>query len=291
MVYFDEAFLKKLEYLSILSKRAFAGQIRGERRAKKRGSGLEFADYRQYVAGDDFRYLDWKAYMRLNRLILRLYEEEEDLPIYLFVDCSRSMDFGNPSKLDYARRVTAALCYVALANLDRINLIAYADKALTELSPQRGKGKIFKVFEFLNDITPAGETDARAAFKVYCTDTRRRGLAVVISDFLDPQGFASGLDILRHFRHDIFAVHISSHEEIDPGVKGDLLLIDAEDGALREITATPALLAAYRAAVNQQAEEIENYCMRYEMGYVRAATDFPFEELILNVFRQGRFLK
>jgi uncharacterized protein (DUF58 family) len=291
MVYFDEAFLKKLDYLSILSKHAFAGQIRGERRAKKRGSGLEFADYRQYVAGDDFRYLDWKAYMRLNRLILRLYEEEEDLPIYFFIDASRSMEFGNPSKIDYSRRVAAALCYVALANLDRINLVAYAEKTLTELSPQRGKGKIFKVFQFLSDIEPGGNTDARNAFRVYCTDTRRRGLAVVISDFLDPLGFSSGLDVLRHFRHDVFAVHIASHEEIEPDVKGDLMLVDSEDGAIREVTATPALLAAYRAAVTNHAEEIENYCMRYEMGYVRAATDFPFEELILNVFRQGRFLK
>jgi uncharacterized protein (DUF58 family) len=243
------------------------------------------------VAGDDFRYLDWKAYMRLNRLILRLYEEEEDLPIYFFIDASRSMEFGNPSKIDYSRRVAAALCYVALANLDRINLVAYAEKTLTELSPQRGKGKIFKVFQFLSDIEPGGNTDARNAFRVYCTDTRRRGLAVVISDFLDPLGFSSGLDVLRHFRHDVFAVHIASHEEIEPDVKGDLMLVDSEDGAIREVTATPALLAAYRAAVTNHAEEIENYCMRYEMGYVRAATDFPFEELILNVFRQGRFLK
>jgi uncharacterized protein (DUF58 family) len=229
--------------------------------------------------------------MRLGRLVLRLYEEEEDLPMYFFVDCSRSMEFGNPSKLDYARRVAAALSYVALANLDRINLIAYADKALKELAPQRGKGKIFKVFEFLNNMQVGGETDARAAFRMYCTDTSRRGLAVVISDFLDPRGFASGLDILRHFRHDVFAVHIRSHEEIEPQVTGDLVLVDAEDGALRGITATPALLAAYRGAVKQQDDEMENYCMRYEMGYARAATDFPFEELILNVFRQGRFLK
>jgi uncharacterized protein (DUF58 family) len=187
--------------------------------------------------------------------------------------------------------VAAALCYIALANLDRVNLIAYADRAPTELSPQRGKGKIFKVFQFLADMRPEGATDARAAFKVYCTDTRRRGLAVVISDFLDPLGFASGLDILRHFRHDIFAVQISSPEETEPGLKGDLQLVDSEDGAVREVTVTPALLAAYRAAVESQAAEMERYCMRYEVGYVRAATDYPFEELILNVFRQGRFLK
>ena len=116
---FDDEFLKKLEYLSILSKRLFAGQLKAERRAKRRGTGLEFADYRQYVAGDDFRHLDWKAYLRLNRLILRLFEEEEDLPIYIFVDASQSMSYGDPSKFDYARRVAAALCYIGLSNLDR----------------------------------------------------------------------------------------------------------------------------------------------------------------------------
>src|SRR5499427_2425047 len=158
---FDDEFLKKLEYLNIISKRLFAGALKAERRTRKRGTGLEFADYRAYVPGDDFRHLDWKAYLRLNRLILKLFEEEEDLPIYFFVDSSRSMNYGRPSKLDYARRVAAALCYIGLANLDRVNLIAYADKVRSELPPQRGKGRIFKVFRFLSDVTPSGETNAR----------------------------------------------------------------------------------------------------------------------------------
>src|SRR2546425_10557844 len=158
---FDDEFLKKLEYLNIISKRLFAGQFRAERRARKRGTGLEFADYRQYVSGDDFRHLDWKAYLRLNRLILKLFEEEEDLPIYFFVDCSQSMNYGNPSKIDYARRVAAALCYIGLANLDRVNIVAYADKVRAELPPQRGKGRIFKIFRFLSDVTPSGETNSR----------------------------------------------------------------------------------------------------------------------------------
>src|ERR1043165_6694624 len=135
---FDDEFLKKLEYLNIMSKRLFAGQLKAERRARRRCTGLEFADYRAYVPGDDFRHLDWKAYLRLNRLILRLFEEEEDLPIYFFVDASQSMTYGSPSKLDYAKRVAAALCYVGLANLDRVRVIAYANKSIGELPPQRG---------------------------------------------------------------------------------------------------------------------------------------------------------
>src|SRR5690242_8499115 len=131
-VLFDDEFLKKLEYLNIMSKRLFAGQARAERRTMRRGAGQEFADFRAYVPGDDFRHLDWKAFLRLNKLILRLYQEEEDLPIYFFIDSSQSMDYGNPSKLDYARQVAAALCYIGLANLDRVSIVSYADKIKSE---------------------------------------------------------------------------------------------------------------------------------------------------------------
>src|SRR5438105_6331379 len=211
---FDDEFLKKLEYLNIISKRLFAGTLRAERRTRRRGTGLEFADYRAYVAGDDFRHLDWKAYLRLNRLILKLFEEEEDLPIYFFVDSSQSMSYGSPSKLDYARRVAAALCYIGLANLDRVNVISYADGVKNEMHPQRGKGRIFKIFRFLTDVAPGGETNARASFKTYCTDTRRRGLAAVISDMLGGNGFESVLEILRHFRHEVFVIQTASHAVI-----------------------------------------------------------------------------
>jgi uncharacterized protein (DUF58 family) len=288
---FDDEFLKKLEYLTIISKRVFAGHFRAERRAKRRGTGVEFADYRAYVAGDDFRHLDWKAYLRLNRLILRLFEEEEDLPIYFFVDASQSMSYGEPSKLDYARRVAAALCYIGLSNLDRIHVVAYADKIKGELPPQRGKGRIFKVFRFLSDVTSGGETNARESFKTYCTETRRRGLAVVISDFFDVNGFEAALDILRYFRHDVFALQIASHEEISPVLKGELVLVDSESSISREITVTPSLLAAYQFEFNRFCEQIESYCGKYQLGYVRTTTDFPFDELVLKVFRQGRFLK
>lgn len=288
---FDDEFLKKLEYLSILSKRLFAGQLKAERRAKRRGTGLEFADYRQYVAGDDFRHLDWKAYLRLNRLILRLFEEEEDLPIYIFVDASQSMSYGDPSKFDYARRVAAALCYIGLSNLDRVNVIAYSNRVKGELQPQRGKGKIFRVFKFLEEMTTGGETNAKESFKTYCTETRRRGLAVVISDFFDASGFQTGLDILRHFKHDIFILNVASHEEVDPALKGELVLVDSENNISREVTVTPSLLASYKVEYNRFCTEIESYCSKYQLGYVRTVTDFPFEELVLKVFRQGRFLK
>src|SRR5262245_36787529 len=194
---FDDRFLKKLEHLSFISRRLLPGELMADRKSRKCGSGLEFADYRSYVAGDDFRHLDWKAYLRLNRLILRLFEEEQDLPIYILVDSSQSMDFGAPSKLDYARRMAAALCYIGLANLDRVQIVSFAANIAGELSSQRGKQQIFNVFQFLASISPAGETNAKGAFLSWCSESRRRGLAVVISDFFDANGFDGGLDVLR----------------------------------------------------------------------------------------------
>lgn len=287
---FDEQFMRKLEYLALVSKR-FSGQFKAERRAKKLGSGLEFADYRGYVAGDDFRYLDWKTYLRLGRLLLRLYEEEEDLPIYLFVDSSKSMAYGDPSKIDYARKVAAALCYIGLANLDRVNVIAYADGIRSELSPQRGKNQIFRVFQFLSEVEAGGETNGRQAFKRFCTGSRRRGLAVVISDFFEPGGFEYGLNMLRYYRHDVFVVQVAAHEDVYPRVRGEIQLIDSETRQSQELTVTPTLIDAYRREMDHFSEEIRRHCVKYQLGYVRTITDYPFEDLILQVFRQGRFLK
>jgi uncharacterized protein (DUF58 family) len=288
---FDDQFLKKLEYLNFISKRLLNGELRAERRSRKRGSGLEFADYRSYVAGDDFRHLDWKAYLRLNRLILKLFEEEEDLPIYIFLDTSRSMNYGAPLKFDYARRVAAALCYVGLANLDRVNLVSYSGDVSGELPSQRGKGQIFGIFRFLGEIAPAGDTNSKTAFLSWSAQSHRRGLAVVISDFFDQDGFESGLDVLRHFRHDVFAIHITSRDELEPQLSGDLVIVDSEDQLSREVTVTPALLAAYREEFTKHCGAIETYCNRYQLGCVRTVTDFPFEDLVLRIFRQGRFLK
>ena len=287
---FDGEFLKKLEYLHIVSKRAFSGQFRAERRARQRGSGLEFADHRAYAPGDDFRRVDWKAYQRLDKLLLRLFDEEQDLPIYLFIDCSRSMAEGRPSKLTYARQVAAALCYIGLAHLDRVTLAPYTDRLGRELASQRGKGQIFKVFRFLTGLSPDGATNAQGAFDMFCRSKRPRGIAVVISDFLDPHGFSTGLNLLRSSRHDIFALHIVSPSDASPELRGEIQLWDSETGDTRDVEATPSLLKTYKTVFEQFCQDIAGYCSRYQLGYVRTATAVPFEDVILQVFRQNRFL-
>jgi Uncharacterized conserved protein (some members contain a von Willebrand factor type A (vWA) domain) len=181
---FENDFLKKLEYLHVVSKRALAGQNRADRLSPKRGRGLEFADHRPYASGDDYRHIDWKAYKRLNRLLLRLFDEERDLSIYLMIDVSRSM--AEPAKFDMARRIAAALCYVGLAHLDRLTIVPFGRGIGHESSPGRGKGRIFRVFEELEKLEAAGPTDLRESCKAFASRPRQLGLVVIISDFLAP---------------------------------------------------------------------------------------------------------
>jgi uncharacterized protein (DUF58 family) len=285
---FEDDFLKKLEYLHVVSKRAFAGQNRADRLARKRGRGLEFADHRGYTPGDDFRQIDWKAYQRLNRLLLRLFDEEQDLPIYLFIDTSQSM--AEEAKFDQARRIAAALCYIGLAHLDRVILLPFGGGLTGESSPGRGKGRIFRVFEQMERMSTGGPTDLREAFKGFASRDRQLGLAVVISDFLDPGGFEPGLKILATLGHDVFVVHVASARDRDPGSFGEARFVDAETGDLRDVEVTPQLVAAYHAEWEAHALELERFCGRYALGYVRADAETPFEDVILKAFRKGRFL-
>lgn len=287
---FDEDFLRKLELLSVVSKRLLSGQFKAERRARKLGAGIEFADYRGYVPGDDFRAVDWRAYMRLDRLILRLFEEETDLPIYIFVDASASMGGRHNEKLDYAKKVAAALAYVGLSNLDRVILVAYADRLIEELPGQRSKAQVFNIFRFLGRICASHTTNAGEAFQRFFTARRRRGIVVVISDFLDPHGVLASLDLLRYRRQDLLAIHVVSPSDAEPPLNGEITLVDSETGARQDITITPALLRAYEQEFAAHCAEIERYCTLYGFGYVRTVTDFPFEDLVLQVLRQGRFV-
>jgi uncharacterized protein (DUF58 family) len=285
---FDDEFLKKLEYLHVVSKRAFVGHNRADRLTPTRGRGLEFADHRPYSTGDDFRHIDWKAYKRLGRLLLRLFDEERDLPIYLMIDVSRSM--AEPAKFDMARRIAAALCYIGLVHLDKLMILPFGRGLGTEVPVGRGKARIFRVFEQLEKMETAGETDIRASFKEFAARPRQTGLTVIISDFLDPGGFEAGLKILRTLGHDVFVVHIASERDRDPGAFGEVRFMDSETGELRQIDVTPRLAAAYIKAWDAHAEELEHFCGRYGIGYVRAAAEQPFEDIILRAFRQGRFV-
>src|SRR5690242_20037667 len=203
MALFDSDFLKKLEYLSLVSKRVFRGQLLAQRRTMMLGGGIEFADHRDYTPGDDFRYLDWNVYARHDELLLKRFQEEEDLHVYIFLDVSRSMAFGKPPKFDFARQVAAALAYIALADLDRVAIVAFGGEIAADFPLTRGKARILSLLKFLENLESDGSvTDLARVASGFVHRTQRRGLAVVISDLYDPTGFERGLDLLRHNRYE-----------------------------------------------------------------------------------------
>jgi uncharacterized protein (DUF58 family) len=288
---FDEEFQRKLDYLALVSRRVFAGRLRAERRTKKSGSGVEFADYREYQPGDDFRYLDWNVYQRFDRLLVRLFEEEEDLAIYFIVDTSSSMGFGQAQKLRYAKKVCAALAYVGLANLDRVSIVTTSDRVLRRMAETRGKARIFKAFRFLSDIQAGGKTDLEDAMKTFVAQNKRRGLAVLISDLYDPRGFERGINVLRYNKFDPFVVHVVDPSEARPKLHGDLIVYDCETGDEREVTVTAKLIQRFAEAHAQYLGQVERYCSTHQVPYVAASVDVPFDEMILRVFRRGGFLR
>ena len=288
---FDEEFQRKLEYLVMVSKRVFTGAMKAERRTKKTGAGVEFADHRDYAPGDDFRYLDFHAYQRFDRLLVRLFEEEEDLSIYFIVDTSWSMGFGDGEKLRHAKRLCAALAYVGLANLDRVSIVTANDQLSGRMEPTRSKARIFRVFRFLNLVVADGETDLETALKACAAQNKRRGLAVLISDLYDPAGFEKGINVLRYNKFEPFVLHVTDPADAKPDLKGDLVIFDCESGEEREVTVTNKVLEKYADAYASYLRRVERFCKSRQVAYFRADVNVPFDELILRVFRRGGFLR
>lgn len=276
----------------MVSRKVFAGNLRAERRTHKVGSGIEFADHRAYARGDDFRYIDWNLYGRLDKLLLRLFEEEEDLHIYILIDVSDSMAIGSPRpKLHYAMQVAAALTYVGLANLDRVAIIPFAGKLGEHLPLSRGKNRIHRVFEFLRSCDIGGATMLADCMKTFVAQHKRRGLVVVISDFYDPQGFEHGINTLRYYKHEPFVLQVYDQREARPVLHGDLELVDCETGDTREVTVSKSLLDAYEREYERYCRELEAYCTKYAMAFFRTHTAIPFDQLVLTIFRSGGFLR
>jgi len=287
---FDDEFQRKLEMLALVSRRVFSGRLRAERRSKKKGSGVEFADHRDYVPGDDIRSVDWNVYHRFGRLLVRLYEEEEDLSIYFLLDCSASMGFASSQKFDQARRLVASLAYVGLANLDRVTVLAMTEGTLERLPTTRGKGRIFTVFRFLSSLLPGGTTDLAESLRVFAAQHKRRGLALLVSDFYDPAGFEQGINVLRYEGFEPYVIHLVDRREAKPELDGDVLVVDCETGDEREVTVTPGVLARLGSAYEQYLGDIERYCTQKRVPYLAADVTVPFDEIVLRALRRGGFL-
>jgi uncharacterized protein (DUF58 family) len=287
---FDDAFLKKIEYLYIMSKKVFVGKLRAERKTKKVATGIEFADYRNYAPGDDFRTIDWRVFGRTEKLLVRLFEEKEDLQIAFLIDVSGSMQFGG-KRLDYAKRMAAALSYMGLCNMDRVSFLTFNNHVTDRMLSVSGRGQIFKIFRFLEGVQAQGETNFEDVFKTFAGIQRRRGLAVVLSDFGNPTGYENALNFLHFQQYETYVVHIVDHSEFMQKERGDVTLVDVETGGELRVTLTKRLWEQYRRVFEAWGRQIEGYCVKRNMLYVQTPVDVPFDDIVLKIFRAGGFLK
>jgi len=285
---FPPDFLTRLEYLSIMSKKVFRGSLLAQRRTMQMGAGIEFSDHREYTPGDDFRYLDWNVYARHGDLLLKRFQEEQDLHVYLMLDCSRSMGFGEPSKFDLARHLVAALAYIALADLDRIAIVAFADGILKEMPLTRGKARILPIMQFLESLETQGvNTHLGRSVQGLIHRGTRSGLAVVVSDLFDEHGFQSGLDQLRFRRFDTHVLQIHALKEADPALLGDAELVDIETETVRKVTVTENNLRTYKRLFREHQGAVRDYCRTYELGCTQTPSTVPFDSLIIRMMREA----
>jgi uncharacterized protein (DUF58 family) len=291
---FDEAILRKLDRLALVASQVRAGVIKGERRSTKRGTSIEFADYRDYVRGDDLRRVDWNVYARLERPFIKLLEEEEDLAVHVLLDASRSMDYGEAEthKLRYAQRLAAALGYIALAAGDRLTLAALQDSApVSQFGPARGRGFALRLLRFLESVAPGGATELDAALRSYALSAKRPGLVFLISDLFAPDGYQDGLAQFQGRGYEVTVLHVLAPEELDPQLAGDLRLIDSETGAPQDITLDGGLRDRYRARVRQWRDDIEAHALKRRINYLPISTATAWDELVLYQLRKRGLVK
>jgi uncharacterized protein (DUF58 family) len=280
-------FLAKLEQLELTSRKIFLGRFKGERLTKRRGASVEFADYKNYVIGDDLRFLDWNLFARLDRLFIKLFIEEEDLHFHIILDNSLSMDFGAPSKLHYARQVAAALGFIGLVNQDRVAFHVVNSDLSATLSPLRGRKSLWRMIKFLEDLAPApGPSNLRSALRTFTIRNSGRGLAVLLSDFMDKDGFEEPLRYLIARQMDVYVIQVLSQEETEPDLLGDLRLIDIEDSDVTEVTANALLIKRYKENLAAYQESLREFCAQRGIAYLFTSNQAPFEKLVLTYLRQ-----
>jgi len=288
---FDNDFLRKLEQLELLARKIFRGVVRGEHTTSRRGRGLEFSDFRHYRPGDDFRHIDWNIYSRLDQLFLKLHASEEDVTLHLVVDASASMGFGEPSKFDHARRLAAALACIALHNLDRVGVSAFAQGLGASLPPVKTRHHMARLLAFLGGLPCSGTTRFSAALRDFATRTRNPGLVILISDLLGSEEAQDGIEALLHGGHEAVVIQLLAESEINPPLDGALRLVDGETGDELEVTVDRELRRRYQHRLERYLQEMEGFCRRRGVEYLRASTAIGFEDVVLKYLRQGTHLR
>ena len=286
----DGAFMARLDGLDIRSRRLLRGGLRGERRSKRRGQSVEFADHRQYVAGDDIRFLDWNIYGRLDQFFLKVFLEEQDLSLHILLDASGSVAFGQPAKQRMLLQLAAALAYVGLVHNNRVSIATFADGLLARLPGMRGRAYLPQLAEFLLAAPAEGFSDFDKACRQLVQDRTGSGVTVVLSDFLFKEGYEAGLKRLLSDRYDLCALQVLSPQEREPEFAGDLALIDTEDGDISEITATRALLASYRRTLAAYVNGLNTFLTRRGALHVLTDSAQPVDRLVLTSLRKAQLV-
>ncbi len=285
---FPPDFLTRLEYLSIMSKRVFRGQLLAQRRTRQTGAGIEFADHREYSPGEDLRYLDWNVYARHGDLLIRRFQEEQDLHLWLLLDCSNSMNLADGRKFDLARQLAAALAWIALADLDRISVLACAAGVVEQFPLTRGRERILPLMQFLQGLTASTpQTSLLESVRQFLHRRPRPGIAVILSDLFDPAGFEAGLDQLRFSGFDLHVIQLHHPLDADPAVLGDAELVDVETGTTLQTTITEYMLSEYRRLFRQHQDAVRNYCARYNLGCTQSGCQVQFDSLVMAMMKQS----
>jgi uncharacterized protein (DUF58 family) len=278
--------LVQLERLELVSRKIFRGRLKGERRSRRKGQSVEFADFRNYVAGDDLRFIDWNTYARLDRLFLKLYLEEEDLHFFALIDASTSMDFGDPTKLYYAKQLAAALGFIGLCRADRVRIDTLGQSLRSSSPVLRGRRSLWRMTEYLQQIEPGENVSLADGVRNFCLRNTGKGILVLITDLMDKQGYETALRYLLAQHLDIYLIHVLSPAEIDPDIVGDLRLVDSEDADVAEITVSRPLLDRYRKTLSTFVEGAREFCNRRGIAYLLANTNVPVQTLVTNYLRQ-----
>ncbi len=272
--------------MELVSRKVFRGRMKGERRSKRKGQSVEFADFRNYVPGDDLRFIDWNLYARLEKLFLKLFLEEEDLHFYALIDASLSMEFGEPTKLMYAKQLAAALGFIGLCRADRVKIESLGTPRSRPGPVLRGRRSLWRMLDHLNGIQPGENVPLADGVKNFCLRNSGKGILVLISDLMDKSGYETALRFLVAQQMDVYVLQVFCPEELDPEVKGDLKLIDCEDADEAEITVSRPLLDRYKRTFASFINGVREFCTRRGMMYIMTSTEKPVEQLVSHYLRE-----
>ena len=302
----DSKLIARMSQLDITSKKIFSGKLRGERRSKKRGESVEFADHRPYVSGDDMRHVDWNIFGRLDRLFLKLFLEEEDLCLHVVIDCSASHDCGEPNKFLFMQRVAMSLGYIGLVNLNRVAMTAIGTPpagnsfsidesaptgVLSTIRDLRGRRRTQELAQWICSLTPDGTSNFPQAAHRIALSRRGKGVMVVLSDFFYKEGYEDGLRMLAGRGYDVFCMQVLSPQEVEPDITGDLRLRDVEDGDAAEVTISAPLLKRYKANLAAYCDQLRVFCARRDMMLLTVKSDTPIDTLLLDYMRRRGVLR